>query len=98
MRLDPIAEARRLLGQFCPSDLRKLAEDPAGTIKALFDVDVTLRPALATASGCTHSPAPVEPLLWIADAVAWAWGRGGRWRVQATELSLLAAVKEVQVS
>ena len=21
-----------------------------------------------------------EPLLWVADAVAWAWGAGGQWR------------------
>lgn len=46
----------------------------------------------------THNPASAEPLLWIADAVAWAWGRGGRWRARAAELNLFAAVKEVQVS
>lgn len=27
-----------------------------------------------------HVPARSEPLLWIADAVAWAWARGGEWR------------------
>ena len=27
-----------------------------------------------------HRPGGTEPLLWIADAVAWAVGAGGRWR------------------
>ena len=27
-----------------------------------------------------HVPARSEPLLWIADAIAWAWARGGEWR------------------
>ena len=64
-----------MLEQFCPSDLRKLAEDPAGTIKALFDVDVTLRPALARASDCTvegtYDPGP-PPRILAANDVAWA--------------------------
>jgi len=28
----------------------------------------------------SHVPASQEPLLWIADAVAWSWTRGGGWR------------------
>jgi hypothetical protein len=28
----------------------------------------------------THVPASQEPLLWIADAVAWSWSRGGDYR------------------
>lgn len=32
-----------------------------------------------------HVPARSEPLLWIADAVAWSWSRGGEWR-QLVEL------------
>ena len=27
-----------------------------------------------------HMPASAEPLLWIADALAWSWTRGGDWR------------------
>ena len=27
-----------------------------------------------------HLPAKSEPLLWIADAAAWCWSRGGNWR------------------
>jgi len=27
-----------------------------------------------------HSPATTEPLLWIPDAIAWCWMRGGTWR------------------
>ena len=32
-----------------------------------------------------HVPGRSEPLLWIADAVAWSWSRGGAWR-QLVEL------------
>ena len=45
----------------------------------------------------THCPASGEPLLWVADGVAWAWGRGGRWRTEITDLDLVAAVKEIRV-
>ena len=45
----------------------------------------------------SHCPAPSEPLLWVADAVAWAWGRGGRWRTMIADLHLLVAVEEIQV-
>lgn len=27
-----------------------------------------------------HFDGPAEPLLWVADAVAWCWGAGGSWR------------------
>ncbi len=27
-----------------------------------------------------HQRSAEEPLLWIPDAIAWAWGRGGEWR------------------
>lgn len=27
-----------------------------------------------------HSPPTTEPLLWIPDAIAWCWMRGGTWR------------------
>jgi len=28
-----------------------------------------------------------EPLLWIADAIAWSYGRGGRWREEVRTLT-----------
>jgi hypothetical protein len=31
-----------------------------------------------------------EPLLWIPDAIAWAWGAGGDWR---RRISIDAAVR-----
>lgn len=34
-----------------------------------------------------HS-APTEPLLWIADIVAWAYGRGGDWRRRISALAI----------
>lgn len=40
-----------------------------------------------------HARAFEEPLLAIADAVAWCWGRGGHWRVKAK--NLVTAVHEV---
>jgi hypothetical protein len=43
----------------------------------------------------THHTASAEPLLWIADAVAWAWGRGGVWRKQVVDLGLVAGVETV---
>lgn len=45
-----------------------------------------------------HYPARGEPLLWVSDAVAWAWGRGGRWRAMVVDLNLRAAVTEVEVA
>ena len=46
----------------------------------------------------THCPGSGEPLLWVADAVAWAWGRGRRWRATIADLDLLAAVEEIQIA
>ncbi len=53
-----------------------------------------------------HHPAPLfayahrratdEPLLWIADAIAWAWGRGGTWRTRLDHLGMLPRVAEVK--
>lgn len=34
-----------------------------------------------------HQRRQAEPLLWAADAVAWAWARGGTWRARLTPLS-----------
>ena len=38
-----------------------------------------------------------EPLLWVPDAVAWSWGRGGDWRRRVGELGLVERVEEVEV-
>jgi hypothetical protein len=35
-----------------------------------------------------HLAATDEPLLWIPDAVAWSWTRGGEWRKRVKELRL----------
>ena len=43
----------------------------------------------------THATAAAEPLLWIPDAVAWAWGRGGDWRKRVEVLGLVGSVHEV---
>ena len=42
-----------------------------------------------------HHPSATEPLLWIPDAIAWAWGRGGTWRSRVESLGLIAAVSSV---
>lgn len=41
----------------------------------------------------SHVPASQEPLLWIADAVAWSWSRGGEYRrrIEAMGMRVLAA-------
>lgn len=33
-----------------------------------------------------HLRAPAEPLLWVPDAVAWAWSHGGPWRDRVSPL------------
>jgi hypothetical protein len=40
-----------------------------------------------------HLRAPAEPLLWVPDAVAWAWSHGGQWRDRVA--SLIAGVRQV---
>lgn len=36
-----------------------------------------------------HLASVEEPLLWIPDAVAWAWGRGPAWRSLLSDLDLI---------
>ena len=36
-----------------------------------------------------HESPRIEPLLWVPDAVAWAWGRGGPWRRRVRDLRLV---------
>lgn len=52
----------------------------------------------ATALSYVHNQAHEEPLLWVPDAVAWAWGRGGSWRKLARRLELIVEVKKIEVS
>jgi hypothetical protein len=33
-----------------------------------------------------HESAQLEPLLWAADAIAWAYGAGGDWRRRIDQL------------
>lgn len=58
----------------------------------------TLGPDPAPPLEYTHATAAAEPLLWIPDAVAWAWGRGGAWRRQVEALGLVETVHHVDAS
>ncbi len=40
----------------------------------------------------SHRPNQSEPMLWVADTVGWAYGRGGSWRRLAVDLDLIDAV------
>lgn len=44
-----------------------------------------------------HQPSATEPLLWVPDAVAWAWGRGGHWRKRVEDLKLVRSVTVIKV-
>lgn len=44
-----------------------------------------------------HLTGPEEPLLWVPDAVAWAYGRGSTWKAQLDRLGLIEAVTQVTV-
>ena len=72
MRIDPTAEARRLLEQVDPADLVELADDPAMAVEVLFDVGVTTRPPSPPGQGCpvdgTYRPGP-SPRILVADDV-----------------------------
>jgi|CXWK01.1.fsa_nt_gi hypothetical protein len=45
----------------------------------------------------SHQRSAIEPLLWIPDALAWAWGRGGNWRRLVEDLGLISRVQPVGV-
>lgn len=49
--------------------------------QALRFVDGARRPAYR------HAPSESDPLLWVADAVAWAAGAGREWRRRVSEMS-----------
>jgi hypothetical protein len=44
-----------------------------------------------------HATAAEEPMLWVPDAIAWAYGRGGNWRRQVERLELVADVTRVEI-
>ena len=45
----------------------------------------------------THSTPSNEPLLWVPDAVAWAWGRDRRWRKLVDDLQLVTEEKNIKM-
>lgn len=73
MRIDPTAEAQRLLEQIDDIDLDELAADPAIAVEVLFDVVVTPRQPQMRSEGCavdgTYDPGP-PPCIRVADDVA----------------------------
>ena len=73
MRIDPEAEAERLLEQVDTEFLEELADDPAVAVDVLFDVEVTLRPPVPRGNGCTvdgtYDPGP-PPRIAVAIDVA----------------------------
>lgn len=44
-----------------------------------------------------HQPSHTDPLLWIPDAVAWAWGRGGDWKRRVEQSGLVTDVELIKV-
>lgn len=44
-----------------------------------------------------HMTAAEEPMLWIPDAIAWAYGRGGDWKRQLDRLDLVSGIAHVEV-
>ncbi len=61
------------------------------------DLYAALGPSPNPPMSYLHHTASAEPLLWIPDAVAWAWGRGGAWRKRVEDLGLVVAVHAVEV-
>jgi hypothetical protein len=74
-RIDPHAEAGRLLAQISSDDLAELADDPVGAIEVLFDIEITSRPAFSPGTGCDidglYLPGP-PPHIMLADDVSQA--------------------------
>lgn len=72
MRVDPVAEAQRLLTQVDPANLPRLANDPASVVEELFDLAVTLRPPRPPGKGCpvdgVYHPGP-KPRITVANDV-----------------------------
>lgn len=44
-----------------------------------------------------HMTAAEEPMLWVPDAIAWAYGRGGHWKRQLERLDLIGGIAHVEV-
>ena len=55
----------------------------------------TIRRALGGIEGAVprfeHLPPSSEPILWVADLVAWAFARSGEWRSRLPEIQVLKA-------
>lgn len=72
MRIDPTAEARRLLGEIDPDFLPDLASDPFTAVEVLFDITVVSRRPARAGSGCaidgTYAPGQ-PPRIEVADDV-----------------------------
>ncbi len=45
-----------------------------------------------------HQTPASEPLLWVPDAVAWAWGRNAEWRRRVNDLGLVGSVTDIEWS
>ncbi len=45
-----------------------------------------------------HQAPASEPLLWVPDAVAWAWGRNAEWRRRVNDLGLVGSVTSIEWS
>jgi uncharacterized protein DUF955 len=72
VRIDPRAEAARLLEQVPVELYADLAGDTAGAVETLFDIVVTTRPPSPPGPGCpidgTYRPGP-PPRIFVADDV-----------------------------
>jgi hypothetical protein len=80
-----LAEFARSVG----ADALVLERDPSNAERdrrVLFDA--LGRRADGSPIAYRHLAATDEPLLWIPDAVAWSWTRGGDWRKRVKELRL----------
>ena len=55
-------------------------------------------PGVSATFTYAHSEAHGEPLLWVPDAVAWAWGRDRRWKKIVRDLQLVTGVRHIDVN
>lgn len=70
------------------------AEDISRLVLELSDSDLARDMRTLTAARRKHSAsfeflhlrAPQEPMLWVADAIAWAWPQGGAWKASIASL------------
>lgn len=96
------AAARRTILQKMVTDLRA-----QGVTRLVLDsrqgqdhkdrstIHVLLQNDTESAFEYGHERSAHEPVLWVPDAVAWAWGRGGEWRRRAERLRLSVSKVEL---